>query len=96
VAAVTVLRALQTHFRRLHSVQSARKSGADMKTAMDALQPKIFFKYEQSFQAQLQRWDFGRLQKVMTRLSDLEAQTKTTGAPVETLCAQAILSLSAA
>jgi hypothetical protein len=32
---------------------------------------------------------------IMTRLSQIEAQTKTTGAPVETLCSQAILSLAA-
>jgi len=31
---------------------------------------------------------------VMQKLQDLEAQTKTSGVPVQTLCAQAILSLS--
>lgn len=35
-----------------------------------------------------------KLQIVMEKLATLEAQTKRTGTPVETLCAQAILSVS--
>lgn len=96
VAAVTILRTLQNHFRKLHYTQSAIAAGASVDEAMKSLQPPIFFKLEQPFKAQLQRWPMARLQGVMARLSDLEAQTKRTGTPVETLCAQAVLSISAA
>jgi DNA polymerase-3 subunit delta len=96
VAVVTILRTLQNHFRKLHYTQAAIAQGASVETAMKALQPPIFFKLEQPFRAQLQRWTLPRLQSVMARLSDLEAQTKKTGTPVETLCAQAVLSISAA
>lgn len=95
VAPVTILRALQTHFRKLHFTHAVMAQGAPVEQAMKALQPPIFFKNEQPFKAQLSRWPMPKLQNVMNRLADLEAQTKRTGAPVETLCAQAILSLSA-
>lgn len=96
VAVVTILRTLQNHFRKLHYTQSAIAQGTSVDDAMKSLQPPIFFKLEQPFKAQLSRWNQARLQTVLTRLSDLEAQTKRTGAPVETLCAQAVLSISAA
>ncbi len=96
VAAVTLLRTLQNHFRKLHYTQSAIAQGASVEEAMKTLQPPIFFKLEQPFKSQLQRWNMVRLQTVLARLSDLEAQTKRTGTPVETLCAQAVLSISAA
>jgi DNA polymerase-3 subunit delta len=96
VAPVSILRTLQNHFKKLHYTQAAIAQGASVETAMKSLQPPIFFKLEQPFKAQLQRWPMPRLQTVMNRLLELEAQTKRTGTPVETLCAQAILSISAA
>ena len=96
VAPIVVLRTLQNHFRKLHYTQSAIAQGASVEEAMKSLQPPIFFKLEQPFKSQLQRWPMARLQAVLSRLSDLEAQTKRTGTPVETLCAQAVLSISAA
>lgn len=95
VAPVSILRTLQNHFKKLHYTQAIIAQGASVETAMKSLQPPIFFKLEQPFKAQLQRWPMARLQLVMGRLSELEAQTKRTGTPVETLCAQAILSISA-
>ena len=96
VPVVAVLRALQNHFRRLHYVHALTNSGMDTDTAMKNLQPNIFFKYEQPFRAQLSRWQPEKLNDVLKKLSDLEAQTKRTGTPSETLTAQAILSLSKA
>lgn len=96
VNAVTILRTLQNHFRKLHYTQSIIAQGASAEEAMKSLQPPIFFKLEQPFRAQLSRWPMARLQTVMGRLAEIEAQTKRTGTPVETLCAQAVLSISAA
>ena len=62
--------------------------------AVKSLQPPIFFKAEQAFKGQVSKWRGKKLEMVMGKLADLEAQTKTSGAPVQTLCAQAILSLS--
>ena len=95
VVFMVILRSLQNHFRRLHLIQSRIAQGEDTGRALKMLQPPIFFKQETAFKGQLQRWSPGGLATVLEKLNDLEAQCKQTGAPVETLCAQAILSISA-
>lgn len=91
---VMILRSLQGHFRRLHYVKSLVKSGLDVDAAMKKLQPAIFFKYTDSFKGQLGKWPEAKLLSILARLSQVEAQTKQTGTPVETLGSQVILSLS--
>lgn len=94
VAEIVVLRTLQNHFRRLHYTHAMMSNGKSMEQAVKSLQPPIFFKLEQPFKAQLSKWKGPKLDIVMSKLAELEAQTKMTGVPVQTLCAQAILSLS--
>lgn len=96
VSFVTILRTLQNHFRRLHLTKAKMQNGAGADEAMKTLSPPIFFKQEQAFKSQLQTWSLPVLDKILGRLLDLEADCKKTGAPVETLCAQAVLSISAA
>ena len=93
---VVILRTLQNHFRRLHYTKVQVQSGTPVDAALKSLQPPIFFKYEQAFKGQMSRWGERKLRTVLSRLADLEAQTKQTGTPVQTLCAQAILAISAA
>lgn len=95
VAVVTILRSLQSHYRRLHYTKSLMKDGLDVETAMKKLQPAVFFKFSDSFKSQLRKWPEAKLLNFMQRLSSVEAQTKQTGTPVETLCSQVILSLAA-
>jgi DNA polymerase-3 subunit delta len=95
VAIVTILRALQGHFRRLHYTRALMNDGLDVETAMKKLQPAVFFKYADSFKAQLRKWPENKLLSFLQRLSQVEAQTKQTGTPVETLGSQVVLSLSA-
>ena len=92
---IVVLRALQNHFRRLHLTKSRLEEGGSIDQAMKSLTPPIFFKQQPAFKAQTQNWSHNAISNVLERLNDLEAQCKKTGAPVETLCAQAILSISA-
>lgn len=94
VAEIVILRTLQNHFRRLHFTHAMMFNGKSMEEAVKSLQPPIFFKAEQAFKGQVSKWRGKKLDIVMGKLADLEAQTKTSGAPVQTLCAQAILSLS--
>lgn len=94
VQVVTILRSIQNHFRRLHLVKSSIDAGSTVEMAMKQLQPAIFFKQEDAFKAQLRKYSDKKLIAMMQRLNQIEAQTKTTGAPVETLCSQAILSLA--
>jgi DNA polymerase-3 subunit delta len=91
---IVVLRALQTHFRRLHATKARMQDGSDMQTALYALSPPPFFKYEPLFREQVNMWSVPTLDRVMSRLMDVEASCKKTGAPVETLCAQTLLGIS--
>lgn len=91
---IVVLRALQTHFRRLHLVKSVISEGGSVDEAMARLQPPVFFKFQQPFKGQASRWTLDTLETILRRLGDVEAQCKRTGTPVETLCAQTVLGLS--
>lgn len=95
-AFIAIIRALQNHFRRLHQVKSAMSQGADMDMAMKKLAPPVFFKQAPAFKAQANNWSLGAMSNVMEKLTDLEAQCKQTGMPVDILCAQAILAVSKA
>ncbi len=94
VAEIVILRTLQNHFRRLHYTGAMMGQGSSLESAVKSLQPPIFFKFEQAFKSQVSKWRGRKLDIVMGKLAELEAQTKRTGAPVQTLCAQAVLSLS--
>ncbi len=92
--AIAILRALQNHFRRLHLTKARINEGDSLEGAMKALSPPIFFKVEDAFRSQINRWPLPALERALNRLARIEAQTKRTGTPVETLCGQAILGLS--
>lgn len=94
VAFIAILRSLQNHFRRLHLVQCHLESGLDMDLAMKKLAPPVFFKQAPAFKGQVSGWSKGALDSVLSKLTDLEAQCKTTGMPVDVLCSQAILAIS--
>lgn len=95
VPEIVILRTLQNHFRRLHYTQCQMKGGTPTDQAIKSLQPPLFFKFETAFKGQLAKWNLIKLNGVLSKLSELEAQTKMTGTPVQTLCAQAILAISA-
>jgi len=93
---IVTLRSLQNHFRKLHLAKSmVTTQNMSPDQATKAMKPPIFFKQQGPFTAQLNRWTLPGLARVLDRLNDLESQCKQTGAPTETLCAQAILSISA-
>jgi DNA polymerase-3 subunit delta len=95
VFVVQILRFLQNHFRRLHFTKSQVSGGTDIDDAMKKLQPPVFFKNADSFKAQVRKSSETRLLTILNRLSQVEAQMKQTGAPVETLGSQVVLSLAA-
>lgn len=96
VSFIAIVRALQNHFRRLHMIRARTDKGEPLEEAMRFLQPPVFFKQEPAFKTQAGRWNLRSLDKVLTRLADLEAACKRTHAPADTLCAQAVLAISAA
>ncbi len=95
IPSITVLRSLQNHFRRIHLTKSRMQQGEGLDEAVKRLSPPIFFKQEPAFKQQVQRWSLPALNNILDRLVKLEAECKQTGTPVETLCSQAILGISA-
>ncbi len=91
---VVILRSLQGHFRKLHLTQSHMAAGQSMEIAIKNIRPPLFFKVKPLFQRQLSDWHMNTVEKILERLTSLEADCKKTGAPTETLCAQAILAIS--
>lgn len=91
---VMILRSLQNHFRKLHLVRAHIDAGDTMEFALKKLSPPLFFKQEPAFRAQAGRWSLNAISGVLQKLMDLEAQCKQTGAPADTLCAQAVLGIS--
>ena len=89
---IAILRGLQNHFRKLHLARARRDKGESAE--MIAKDMRIFFKQEAAFVAQVSKWQAPALERVLMRLADIEAQSKRTHTPTETLCAQALLSIS--
>lgn len=94
IPTITILRALQSHLRKLHLARAYMEQGENVKGAMDKLTPPIFFKLQDSFKAQMQRWPMKKIEIALQKLTTLEVQSKTSGFPSETACAQAILAIS--
>ena len=94
VGFVAVIRSLQNHFRRLHITKAYMQDGLNIDIAMKKLTPTVFYKVQPQFKSQVNDWSLGVLNTVLMRLTELEAQCKQTGMPVETLCGQAILAIS--
>ena len=90
-APVAILRTIQGHFRRLYQLQLKIEGGTDPKMAMKSLNPPVFFKYEDAFIAQTRRWPRARIEQVLNALNTVEAQTKQTNMPADTLTAQILL-----
>ena len=91
---MVILRSLQNHFRKLHQTRAAIDNGEGVDLAMKKLSPPIFFKQQNAFKAQINRFSLKGLSQILDRLNTLEAQCKQTGMPVDTLCAQTILGIS--
>lgn len=89
-----LIRTLGRHVTRLYQTQLRIQSGMDQKSAMDALMPKIFFKRENAFRMQLQKYSLRYLSRLRAELWRLEGQCKQTGAPDELLFSQLVLLLA--
>jgi DNA polymerase III subunit delta len=92
---IVVERSLQNHVRRLHQVKiDVEENGQSVDLAMKKLQPPVFFKNEDKFKSQINKFSSPYLRKLLARLSEIEAETKKTGTPTKTLMADALLKLA--
>ena len=92
VQSITLIRSLQNHILRLHGVRTIMDDhGFDLESAMKTLQPPIFFKQADAFKAQLRMYTQPQLRALLQQVNDLEAKTKQSGMPVETLIGDFLL-----
>ena len=90
-SAVSLLRAAARHFLRLHFVAGAAARGGDLGSAIAALRPPVFFKLQDRFRRQVERWPVAALADALDRLIDAEIACKRTGAPDRAICQRALM-----
>jgi DNA polymerase-3 subunit delta len=95
-SAVSVIRALLRHLQRLHVLAVRVAAGGSLDETIRAARPPIFFKQQDSWRRQLQRWSEARLRRALDRVAEAEFRMKQTGLPAETLCREAMFSVAEA
>jgi len=93
-SAVSVIRALLRHLQRLHVLAVRIAAGASLDETMRAARPPIFFKQQDSWRRQLQRWSDAPLRLALDRVAEAEFRMKQTGLPAETLCREAMFKVA--
>ena len=78
---IVILRSLQNHLKRLHQARSAMDSGAQTDAAMKQLSPPVFFKQQNAFRAQLNRWSSQKINIALKKVMDIEADCKKNRRP---------------
>jgi DNA polymerase-3 subunit delta len=92
---IIIQRSLQNHVRRLHQVKiNIEENGLSYETASKKLYPPVFYKFEDSFRGQVQKFSSAYLRKLLVRLNELEAESKKTGNPSITVLSDALLKLA--
>jgi DNA polymerase-3 subunit delta len=91
---VTVIRALLRHLQRLHLLAARIAGGGSVEEAIRSARPPIFFKEQDSYRRQLQRWSPARLRRALERVAEAEFRMKLTGLPAETICREAMFAVA--
>mgnify|MGYP006104131135 CR=1 FL=1 len=94
VASISILRAASRHLSRLEEAVAVMTSGASPNTAMKSLRPPVFFKQQNNFRSQLQRWRPQTLSRGRSELIQAEIDCKSTGMPGEAICERALMRLA--
>ncbi len=92
--AIAVLRSLLRKLQRMHLARGFMDQGFSADQAMGKLVPKVFAMEARSFKADLTKWTTARLASAMSITSEAEQDCKTTGMPVEAVCARACLQIA--
>jgi len=89
------LRAVSGHFLRLQIGAEKVRSGDTPEQAMKALRPPVFFKVQDQFRGQLQRWRSPQIARGLSLLLSAEQECKRTGAPDLAICGRTLHQLAA-
>ncbi len=93
---MVLIRSLQNHVLRLHGVKTLLElHNQPLEIAMKSLQPPVFFKQADQFSAQLRKFTLPRLRQLLFDINELEARTKQSGMPVDTLMRHFLLKSAA-
>lgn len=92
--AIAILRSLSRKIQRMHLARGYMDQGFSADQAMGKLIPKVFAMEARRFKADLGKWTTGRLSSAMAITSSAEQDCKTTGMPVEAICARACLRIA--
>lgn len=94
-APVGVLRAAMSHLQRLHRVRLVmEETGASAGDAARTARPPVFFKRAPAFTRALGLWPATALFGALAFLADAERACKRTGAPDDSICRNAVLTLA--
>ena len=96
VAPVQLVRAVASHFQRLHLAMGWIDRGLSPEDAMGKLRPPVFFKAKGDFRRQIGAWSLEGLARVLMITAEAEADCKTTGLPDIAVAERAMLRISQA
>jgi len=95
ISVAQVLRGAMGHFQRLTLVKEHVGRGDSLDVAMKKLRPPVHFLREQSFKAQMTRWNEGKLADALDMLLEAEALSRTTAVPAQAVCGRALMNIAA-
>jgi DNA polymerase III subunit delta len=94
--AVSIVRAVQRYFHRLHLAAGIMQTGVNANQAMSALRPPVFFKQQDAFRRQLGMWRPATLSTALQILTDTELDCKSTDLPDTALLGRALMRVAQA
>lgn len=94
--AVAILRTLQNRLMRLHTARAFVDGGLSAAEACNKLRPPVFFAEKDKFTREVGAWSAKKLEQALDILIEAELDCKTTGNPVDVICARALLRLAKA
>jgi DNA polymerase-3 subunit delta len=94
IGPIVILRGLQAHFWRLHSVQSKLSSGENRDIALKSLYPPLFWKVKNDFIAQLDHWPKPLIERSLNYICETEVKLKQTGYDDKALLNNMVLNLA--
>ena len=96
LAPIAIIRAIQRHLDRLHSVKAESEKGSSIEDAMRRLRPPVFFKVTGAFAAQARAWSAKDLARGLGVLLQAERDCKSGLEVDRALCERALLQLTQA
>lgn len=91
---IAILRSLLRKIQRMHLVCGYMDQGFSVDQAMSKLIPKVFAMETRRFKSDISKWSTNKLASAMAITSAAEEDCKTTGMPVEAICARACLRIA--